>query len=176
MRAKPYISFLRCFLRFFLCGFLRCFLRCFLRFFSASMRINAFITCLVHVFFKSLNLRVHAARAAIFAGVQPSRLGYWEDSMLSGGVAPGLRCVRLVQMPGTEDEGAGSVLKYMTKPESDSNAADWPLWHADLLTVQPSRLRSSLRLFLSLTFCLLGFLSLRLLGSSPVITCTAKVS
>ena len=74
MCAKPYVSFLRCFLRFFLCGFLRCFLRCFLRFFSASMRINAFITCLVHVFFKSLNLRVHAARAAIFAGVQPSRL------------------------------------------------------------------------------------------------------
>ena len=30
----------------------------------ASMRMNAFITCLVHVFFKSLNLRVHAARAA----------------------------------------------------------------------------------------------------------------
>ena len=53
------------------------------------MRMNAFITCLVHVFFKSLNLRVHAARAAIFAGVQPSRLRYWEDSMLSGGVAPG---------------------------------------------------------------------------------------
>ena len=62
--------------------------------------------------------------------------------MLSGGVAPGLRCVRMVKMQGTEDEGAGSVLKYMTKPESDSNAADWPLWHADLLTVQPSRLDS----------------------------------
>ena len=48
----------------------------------------------------------------------------------------------MVKMQGTEDEGAGSVLKYMTKPESDSNAADWPLWHADLLTVQPSRLDS----------------------------------
>ena len=30
----------------------------------------------------------------------------------------------------------------MTKPKSDSYAADWPLWHADLLTVQPSRLDS----------------------------------
>ena len=48
----------------------------------------------------------------------------------------------MVKMQGAEDEGAGSVLKYMTKPESDSNAADWPLWHADLLTVQPSRLDS----------------------------------
>ncbi|MDY4568357.1 MAG: hypothetical protein SPD56_05190, partial [Alloprevotella sp.] len=26
-----------------------------------------------------------------------------------------------------KDEGAGSVLKYMTKPKSDSNAADWLL-------------------------------------------------
>ena len=26
-----------------------------------------------------------------------------------------------------EDEGAGSVLKYMTKSESDSNEADWLL-------------------------------------------------
>ena len=60
MCAKPYVSFLRCFLRFFF------------RFFSASMRMNGFITCLVHVFFKGLNFRVHAARAAIFAGVQPS--------------------------------------------------------------------------------------------------------
>ena len=40
------------------------------------------------------------------------------------GIAPGCRCVRMVKMQGTEDEGAGSVLKYMTKPESDSNAAD----------------------------------------------------
>ena len=47
----------------------------------------------------------------------------------------------MVKMQGAEDEGAGSVLKYMTKPESDSNAADWPLRHADLLTVQPSWLR-----------------------------------
>ena len=30
----------------------------------------------------------------------------------------------------------------MTKPKSDSYAVDWPLWHADLLTVQPSRLDS----------------------------------
>ncbi|MCI6252782.1 MAG: DUF1016 N-terminal domain-containing protein, partial [Bacteroidales bacterium] len=33
------------------------------------------------------------------------------------------RCVRMVKMQGAEDEGAGSVLKYMTKPEDDSNAA-----------------------------------------------------
>ena len=37
------------------------------------------------------------------------------------------RCVRMAKMQGAEDEGAGSVLKYMTKPESDSNAADWLL-------------------------------------------------
>ena len=37
------------------------------------------------------------------------------------------RCVRMVKMQGAEDEGAGSVLKYMTKPEDDSNAADWLL-------------------------------------------------
>ena len=30
----------------------------------------------------------------------------------------------MVKMQGAEDEGAVSVLKYMTKPESDSNAAD----------------------------------------------------
>ena len=39
------------------------------------------------------------------------------------------RCVRMAKMHGDEDEGAGSVLKYMTKPESDSNEADWLLWH-----------------------------------------------
>ena len=37
------------------------------------------------------------------------------------------RCVRMAKMQGAEDEGAGSVLKYMTKPESDSNEADWLL-------------------------------------------------
>ena len=37
------------------------------------------------------------------------------------------RCVRMAKMQGDEDEGAGSVLKYMTKPESDSNEADWLL-------------------------------------------------
>ena len=37
------------------------------------------------------------------------------------------RCIRMAKMQGAEDEGAGSVLKYMTKPESDSNAADWLL-------------------------------------------------
>ena len=36
-------------------------------------------------------------------------------------------CVRMVKMQGTEDEVAGNVLKYMIKPEDDSNAADWPL-------------------------------------------------
>ena len=30
----------------------------------------------------------------------------------------------MAKMQGTEDEGAGSVLKYMTKPETDSNEAD----------------------------------------------------
>ena len=37
------------------------------------------------------------------------------------------RYVRMVKMQGAEDEGAGGVLKYMTKPEDDRNAADWPL-------------------------------------------------
>ena len=34
------------------------------------------------------------------------------------------------EMQGDEDEDAGSVPKYITKPKSDSNAADWSLWHA----------------------------------------------
>ena len=33
----------------------------------------------------------------------------------------------MAKMQGAEDECAGSVLKYMTKPESDSNEADWLL-------------------------------------------------
>ena len=33
----------------------------------------------------------------------------------------------MAKMQGAEDEDAGSVLKYMTKPESDSNEADWLL-------------------------------------------------
>ena len=33
----------------------------------------------------------------------------------------------MAKMQGAEDEGAGSVLKYMTKPESDSNEAGWLL-------------------------------------------------
>ena len=30
----------------------------------------------------------------------------------------------MAKMQGTEDEGAESVLKYMAKPETDSNEAD----------------------------------------------------
>ena len=33
----------------------------------------------------------------------------------------------MAKMEGAEDEGAESVQKYMTKPESDSNEADWLL-------------------------------------------------
>ena len=33
----------------------------------------------------------------------------------------------MAKMQGAEAEDAGSVLNYMTKPESDSNAADWLL-------------------------------------------------
>ena len=33
----------------------------------------------------------------------------------------------MAKMQGTEDECAGSVLKNMAKPESDSNEADWVL-------------------------------------------------
>ena len=33
----------------------------------------------------------------------------------------------MAKMQGAEDQGAGSVLMYMTKPESDSNEADWLL-------------------------------------------------
>ena len=37
------------------------------------------------------------------------------------------RCVRMAKMQGTENEGAESVLKYMTEPEYNSNEADWLL-------------------------------------------------
>ena len=33
----------------------------------------------------------------------------------------------MAKMQGARDEGAGSVLKYMTKFEPDSHAADWLL-------------------------------------------------
>ena len=33
----------------------------------------------------------------------------------------------MAKMQGAEDEGEGSVLKYMTKTESNSNEADWLL-------------------------------------------------
>ena len=42
----------------------------------------------------------------------------------------------MVKMQGAEDEGAGSVLKYMTKPEDDSNAADLAI-----MTHRPMRRR-----------------------------------
>ena len=48
-------------------------------------------------------------------------------SILAWSVVRPRRCVRMAKMQGAEDEGAGSVLKYMTKPESDSNEADWLL-------------------------------------------------
>ena len=38
----------------------------------------------------------------------------------------------MAKMQGAENEGAGSVLKYMNKPESDSNEADWLLWYTAL--------------------------------------------
>ena len=37
------------------------------------------------------------------------------------------RCVRMVKMQGAEDEGAGSVLKYMTKPKTIATQQIWPL-------------------------------------------------
>ena len=54
--------------------------------------------------------------------------------------APAQRCVRMGEMQGAEDEGAGSVLKYMTKPESDGNAADWLLSRADHFNEPPPTL------------------------------------
>ena len=33
----------------------------------------------------------------------------------------------MAKMQGAEDEGTGSLLKYMNKPKSDSNEADWLL-------------------------------------------------
>ena len=33
----------------------------------------------------------------------------------------------MAKMQDAKDEGAGSLLKYMTKPEPDSHAADWLL-------------------------------------------------
>ena len=81
--------------------------------------------------------------AAIFAGVSHSRLTFppaiplpsqktERKSAKRGCVKMHIllhprRCVRMAKMQGAEDEGAGSVLKYMTKPESDSNEADWLL-------------------------------------------------
>ena len=44
------------------------------------------------------------------------------------------------EMQDAKDEGAGSVLKYMTKPESDGNAADWPLSRADHFDEPPPTL------------------------------------
>ena len=43
------------------------------------------------------------------------------------------------EMQDAEDEGAGSVQKYMTKPEPDGNAADWLLSRADLKVRQNGR-------------------------------------
>ena len=54
--------------------------------------------------------------------------------------APAQRCVRMGEMQGVEDEGAGSVQKYMTKPESDGNAADWLLSRADHFAEPPPTL------------------------------------
>ncbi|MGN1236729.1 MAG: hypothetical protein ACI4TS_04725 [Bacteroidaceae bacterium] len=36
----------------------------------------------------------------------------------------------MVKMQGVEAGGAGNVVKYMTKAEDDSNAADWLLCYA----------------------------------------------
>ena len=33
----------------------------------------------------------------------------------------------MAKMQGAKDEGAGSVLKYMAKPETDKRASDWLL-------------------------------------------------
>ena len=44
------------------------------------------------------------------------------------------------EMQGAKDEGAGSVLKYMTKPESDGNEADWPLSRTDHFAEPPPTL------------------------------------
>ena len=43
------------------------------------------------------------------------------------------------EMQDAEEEGAGSVLKYMTKPESDGNAVDWLLSRADSKVRQNGR-------------------------------------
>ena len=43
------------------------------------------------------------------------------------------------EMQGAKDEGAGNVLKYMTKPEPDGNAADWLLSRADSKVRQNGR-------------------------------------
>ena len=42
-------------------------------------------------------------------------------------------------MQGAEEKGAGSVRKYMTKPESDGNAVDWLLSRADSKVRQNGR-------------------------------------
>ena len=44
------------------------------------------------------------------------------------------------EMQGAEEKGAGSVRKYMTKPESDGNAVDWLLSRADHFNEPPPTL------------------------------------
>ena len=49
----------------------------------------------------------------------------------------------MVKMQGAEAEGAGSVLKYMTKLEDDNNAADWLLCHTALILEFPDTVKMS---------------------------------
>ena len=76
MRAKPYISFLRC--------FLRCFLSFFLHQCAWMLSLHAsFMFSLKVLTFVFMRLASPSSRAYSPPG------WYWEDSMLSGGVAPG---------------------------------------------------------------------------------------
>ena len=102
---------------------------------------------------------------AIFAGVQPSRL------ILRGGVIIRGRCPRLLTVqPSRLDSLACLILPLRHEAQRSHTCWRCPG------TVQPSRLSSSLRLFLSLTFSLFVSLSFSLFLSSPVITCAVKVS
>ena len=73
---------------------------------------------------KALRMRAQGVYWSTWPRPNPiatQQIGYYDT--------PPWRCVRMAKMQGAEDEDAGSVLKYMTKPESDSNEADWLLWH-----------------------------------------------
>ena len=87
-----------------------------------------------HFFLQSTKTQRIRTRRLISDGYAADEILYAKNEFEARGCVkctflglPPRRCVRMAKIQGAEDEGAGSVLKYMTKPESDSNEADWLL-------------------------------------------------